>query len=188
MAQIPTREPEAVTAGDTITWQRALSDYPAGEWTLKYRLINAAGKIDITSTQSGADHRISVSATSSAAWVAGIYTWQAYVEKGSGGSLERATVGTGQITVRPNLAAQTGGYDTRSPARKTLELLDAAMVAHGAQAWTQEYEIAGRRMKFRNPSEFMGYRSKVVAEVAREEAAERLALGLPSKTKVFVRF
>ncbi len=188
MAQIATTEPASVTAGDTLTWQRSLADYPADTWTLKYRLINAAGKIDITSEASGTDHLVTVTAATSADWDAGDYTWQAYVEKGTGLTLERHTVGTGRITVAADLAAEAAGYDTRSSAKKTLDLLDAAMVANGSRAWTAEYEIAGRKMKFRSAAEFMAYRSKVVAEVAREEAAERLALGLPSKTKVLVRF
>ena len=189
MAQpVHTQEPAVVTAGDTLTWKRSLGDYPAGTWTLKYRLINSAGKYDISASADGTDHLVSVTAATSATYTAGDYTWQAYVEKGTGPTLERATIGTGRITVKPNLAAQTGGYDTRTTAKKTLDLLDAAMVANGASAWTQEYEIAGRRMKFRNAAEFMAYRSKVVAEVAREEAAERMALGLGSKSKVLVRF
>lgn len=186
MAQsIPTREPAAVTAGDTVTWKKSLSDYPASAgWVLKYRLINAAGKIDITTSADGDDHLVSVLASTSAGWTAGAYTWQSYVTRAS----ERYTLETGAIDVKPDLASLSTGYDTRTPSRKTLDLLDAAMVAHGSKAWTQEYEISGRRMKFVNASDFMSFRSKVVAEVAREEAAGRIAAGLPIKSKVLVRF
>lgn len=41
---VPTTEPESVVAGDTWTWKRLLADYPAGTYTLKYRLINAVGR------------------------------------------------------------------------------------------------------------------------------------------------
>lgn len=186
MAQsILTREPAEVTAGDTVTWSKSLSDYSAAEsWVLHYRLINAAGKIDITASASGVDHLVSETAATTADWAAGTYTWQAYVTKAA----ERYTVGSGSLIVKPDLAAEAAGYDTRSTAKKTLDLLDAAMVSHGASAWTQEYEIAGRRMKFVSASDFMAYRSKVVAEVGREEAKSRLAAGLASKTKIFVRF
>jgi len=186
MAQtVPTREPSTVVAGDTIAWRKTLVDYPASAgWVLKYRLINAAGKIDITAAADGADHLVGVSAATSAAYAAGAYAWQATVEK----SGERYTIGTGSIAIAPNLAAQAGGFDTRSSARQTLDLLDQAMVAHGPSAWTHEYEIAGRRMKFRTPVEFMGLRNKLKAEVVREEAADRLAAGLPGRSKVMVRF
>lgn len=186
MAQsVPTREPASVTAGDTVSWSKSLGDYPASaSWVLKYRLINAAGKIDITAAASGADHLVSVSAATTAGWAAGSYTWQSYVTKGA----DRHTVETGTLVIKPDLAAQAGGFDTRSASRKTLDLLDQAMVEHGSKAWTQEYEIAGRRMKFVSAVDFMKFRSQVVAEVGREEAAERLAAGLPVKSKVLVRF
>ena len=89
---------------------------------------------------------------------------------------------------RPNLATQAGGFDSRTSARKTLDLLDAAMVEHGANAWTQEYEIAGRRMKYRSPAEFDTWRNRLKAEVAREEAAARIAAGLGGRSKIYVRF
>lgn len=186
MAQtVPTREPASVFAGDTITWKIALADYPASAgWVLKYRLINAAGKIDIVSAADGDDHLVSESAATSVGWAAGDYTWQRFVEKAG----ERFTVGSGRITIRQNLAGKAAGFDTRSSAKKTLELLDAAMVDHGARAWTQEYEVAGRKMKFRSVGEFMAFRDKLKAEVAREEAAERIAAGLAPKSKVYVRF
>lgn len=187
MAQtVPVREPASVVAGDTVTWQITLTDYPAGEgWTLKYRLINSAGKIDITSSASGSDHLVFVAAATTAGWAAGTYSWQAYVD---GVSSQRFTVGSGQIVVKPNLAAEAAGFDTRTTAKKTLDLIDAALLAHGASAWTQEYEIAGRRMKFKSVADFMAMRDKLKAEVAREQAAERLALGLAPKSKVLVRF
>jgi len=185
MAQtVPTREPASVTAGDTLAWQISLADYPASAgWTLKYRLINAAGKIDITGTASGDDHRVSVPAATSAGWTAGDYTWQAYVE---GGTSERYTVATGAITIKANLAAQSAGYDTRSPAAKTLAAVDSWLTSRDLAV--AEYEIAGRRMKYIPITDLIALRSKLQAEVARETAAERVAAGLPSKSKVYVRF
>ena len=72
MASIPTTEPETITAGDSLTWKRTLADYPAGTWTLKYRLINADGKIDLTATASGTDHLVSVAPDTSAVYTAEI--------------------------------------------------------------------------------------------------------------------
>lgn len=182
---VPTSEPSSVVAGDTIAWTKTHADYSAADgWVLKYRLINAAGKIDITATAAGSDHAISVPAATTAAWPNGAYTWQATVEKAA----DRYTVGAGSLTIKPNLAAQAGGFDTRSAARKALELIDAAMVTHGASAWTQEYEIAGRRMKYKNVSDFMAWRDRLKAEVAREDAADRMAAGLASGRKIYVRF
>jgi hypothetical protein len=130
----PTTEPSRVTAGDTIAWTKSLPDYPASSgWILKYRLINAAGKLDITATAAGDDHAVSVPAATSAAWLAGTYTVTAWVEKGA----ERYTVSvSGTLLVEPNLAAAVAGLDTRSEAKK---ILDALMVAYAAAAASHAY-------------------------------------------------
>lgn len=187
MAQtVPTREPAEIVAGDTVTWQKSLADYPASAgWVLNYRLINAAGKIDIEAAASGDDFLITVPAATSAAYAAGTYSWQAFVD---GVASQRFTVGGGTLVVKPDLAAQAVGYDTRSTAKKTLDLIDAAMLAHGASAWTQEYEIAGRRMKFKSVGDFLALRDRLKREVANETRAERLAAGLGGKSKIYVRF
>jgi len=184
--QIPDDEPAEIRAGDTITWRKTLADFPASAgWVLTYRLINASNKYDITAAADGDTHLVEVAAADSDDYVASDYTWVSQVALGD----ERHTVAQGRITVLPDLAAvAAAGYDTRSTAKKTLELLDAAMLAHGSKAWTQEYEIAGRRMKFRSVSEFMSFRSKVMREVQGEENAERIKQGLKPKNKLNVRF
>ena len=186
MAQtVQTREPSSIVAGDTVAWQKALPDFLASAgWVLKYRLINVAGKYDITASASGDNHAVNVSAATSAAYAAGAYTWTSYVEKAG----ERYTVETGALTIKPNLAAEAGGFDTRSSAKKALDLFDAAILAQGASAWCQEYEIAGRKMKYRTAADFLLMYNRLKAEVAREVAADRIAAGLKKKKKITVRF
>ena len=187
MAQTePTTEPALVTAGDTLVWRRSLADYPASAWTLKYRLINAGAKYDITAAASGDEHRVSVSAATSAAWTAGDYTWTAWVE---GGSSERYTVGSGKLTVKPNLAAvSAAGFDTRSQAQQALDGLKAALTTYvSSRGHVAEYTIAGRMMKFRSASEIEEQIRFWERELAKEEQAERLAKGLPSRRRVLVR-
>lgn len=187
MAQtIPTTEPAFLQAGDTLQWQRTLPDYPATDgWALSYRLINAATKIDIAATASGPDHLVTVSAATSAAYAAGEYAWAAYVTK----TTERHTVGTGRVTVKPDLAAKTAGFDARSTAKKALDDLRAALAAWLTNSGTvQEYEIAGRRMKFATADDIRSRISIAEREVAREDAAEKLASGLPTGRRVLVRF
>lgn len=179
-----TTEPSHVTAGDTITWTKALSDYPASAgWVLAYTLINSAAKITITATASGDDHLASVAAATSATWAAATYTWHAAVTKAA----ERYTVGTGQIVVAPNLAAAST-FDTRTSARIALDAVNTALQTYGAKAYMQAFEIAGRRQQFHTPGEFLAFRSKLQAEVAREDNATRLAAGLASKNQLQVRF
>jgi hypothetical protein len=188
MADIPTTEPASVVAGDTITWQKTFSDYPATGWTLKYRLLNAAGKIDITAATSGTDYLISITAATSAVYAAGTYDYLAWVEKGTGPTAERVTVATGRITVSPNLAALTT-YDGRSDARKIYEaLLTAYKSAVTDRAFVAEYEIAGRRMKFNGKADWLTELNYWKAQIAAEDRAAAIADGMGTSARVLVRF
>lgn len=179
-----TQEPASVTAGDTVSWLKSLAAYPASAgWVLAYTLINSANKYTATASASGADHLVSVSAATTAAWVAGTYSWQATVTNGA----ERYTVGTGRMVVAPNMAA-AATLDTRSSARKALEAVDALLEQYGAKAYLQGFEIAGRRQQFHNPGEFLKFRDRLKAEVAREDNAARIRAGLAPKNKIAVRF
>lgn len=183
-APIPTTEPTAVVAGDTLTWQRSLADYPASTWTLKYRLINSAGKFDITAAASGTDHLITVSSTTSATYTAGNYTWTAWVEKTG----ERVTIGAGTITVKPNIAALTT-LDARTDAAKIVDQLMTAYKEYTASnGHVAEYEINGRRMKYRSSAEILEQINFWKAQLAAEKRAERINAGLNGGGKVLVRF
>lgn len=181
----PTIEPGSCIAGDTITWIKSLADYPAPTWVLKYRLLNAAGKIDITAAASGANHLITVAAATSAAYTAGIYDYLAWVESGT----ERHSVGQGRITVVANLAAAST-FDGRSDARKIYEALLAAYKTRvdGGQGFVQEYEIAGRKMKFSSAADWLNQLNFWKRQVAAEDNAAKIAAGLPAGNRVLVRF
>ena len=185
-AAIATTEPSTIRAGDTLAWRREdlTGDYPASDsWVLAYRLVNAAGAIAITASASGDAFAVSVAAATTAGYTAGTYTWVATVTKAA----ERYTVDTGTVEVLANLAAASTA-DTRRAARKALDDADAALAAYGSKAYLAEIEVSGRRQKFQTPGEFMAWRSRLQAEVAREVNAERLANGLASKNKLLVRF
>ena len=174
----------SLTAGDTLSFTTITPDYPASAgWVLTYTLINNSAKVSITATASGAEHLITVAASTSAAYAPATYTWQAVVTKAA----ERYTVGTGQMVVAPNLAA-AATYDTRTSARKALDAVNLAMETYGAKAYLHSYEIAGRKQQFQTPGDFLAFRSKLMAEVAREDNATRLAAGLAPKNQLQVRF
>lgn len=185
MAQsVPTTVPMQIVAGDTIQWQISLDDYlPADGWVLKYRLINALGKIDITASASGSDHLVSVSAATSAGYPAGEYDYQAYVE---GTGAKRYTVAAGRIKILPNLAGVATTYDNRTTAKKALDAVNAWLGSRDLAV--AEYEIAGRRMKYIPVAELITLRSKLRAEVNREDRAARIARGEEAGNKLLVRF
>lgn len=182
--EIPTSVPAFIVAGDSFTWSRSLADYPAGVWVLKYRLINADGKIDITAGASGADHLVSVDTTTSAAYTAGTYAFQEWVEKTGA----RVTTGSGSIVVKPNIAALTT-LDARTDAAKIVDQLMAAYKSYTvSNGLVAEYEIAGRRMKYRSAAEILEQLNFWEARLATEKRAERIAAGLGGGGKVLVRF
>lgn len=169
MATVPTTEPQTMRAGDFITWQKTLTDYPANAgWSLVYTLINGSTKLTINATASGADHLVSVAAATSASYAAGSYTWMARVTKAT----EIYTVDTGSLEVLPNLAALTT-FDGRSHARIMVAAIEAAI--QGRASSTQlEYEINGRRVRNLDPSDLIKWLSFYRAEVAKEAQAETI--------------
>lgn len=183
--EIPTIEPARVRAGDTVTWRKSLEDYPAtAGWTLYYRLINSSAKIDITATADGADHLVSVPKATTSAWTAGDYTLISWVTDGT----DRVTLDPGRITVLPDLAAQAGGYDTRTQAKKMLDAVDAALLSlsSGERLAVVAAEVNARSLKY-DFNGLMKLRNLYAAQVRAEEDAERAALGLGSRNKINVR-
>jgi hypothetical protein len=181
-----TAEPARFVAGDTLAWTKSLPSYPASAgWVLRYTLVSASAPYTFSATASGADHAVSVPAGTTAGWAPGQYAWTADVSLGAA----RHTVGSGRMTIAPNLAAvTTGGLDTRTPARKALDAMDASLAAVGDKAYLQAYTINGRSQTFRDPAQFMALRSQLQAEVAKEERTAALAAGQRPRNQLHVRF
>lgn len=181
-----TTEPLALNAGDTLAWRKTLADYPASAgWVLAYVLLSAAQRFTITAVADGATHAISVPAATTATYNPGTYTWVATVTKGA----ERYTIRKGTLQIAPDLAAAgTATFDARTSARKALDAANSALENYGNKAYLQGFEIAGRKQQFHTPGEFLSYRAKLVAEVAREDNAARIASGLQATNFVGVRF
>jgi len=159
---LPTSEPAALRAGDTATWLKSLPDFPAGAgWSLEYTLINATGKITITSTAQGNDHKIRVLPATTTGWAAGTYAWQCRATDGT----DTVTIATGNLEIKPNFAGLTTS-DQRSFAQKTLAALEAWIENH--DPGVAEYEIAGRRMKYIPVTDLLKLRSQFEIEVNRQ--------------------
>lgn len=174
-------EPTIVTAGDTLIWKRSLADYVAPTWVLTYALINSLNKINITATNSGGDHLVTVAAATSATYAAGTYRWQSYVTSGS----ERHNIGTGEIVVKQNFAAEST-IDTRSEAKTILDAINA-VIAKRATLDQEEYTISGRSLKRTPIADLIVLRDKYAAIYKSEQAAEQLAQGKFGKNKILVR-
>ncbi len=183
MAEIANKEPTEFRAGDSLTWKRQLSDYPSTEYTLKYAFRGNTGSFDITASSSDSDHLVSVSPTITAAYDAGFYHVQGYVEK----SGARHTVFESRIEVKPDLAAAGSTFDGRTHARKVLSNIEAVLENRSTKE-IDESEIEGVKIKRIAHSELLALASKYRGLVKQEEAAERLKLGQGSGRTVLVRF
>lgn len=177
----------SIILGDTLNFATSVPDYPpTAGWALKFRLIPRAGgsPIDIATTQDSADssqHRASVTATTTAAWTAGEYSWASWVEKVA----EKYSVSSGSITLKPDPRVATT-LDSRSTARTALDNV-RLLLAGKASSGTLSYRIGERQLQSYSMPELLQLESKLVADVKREEQADALAAGMPSRRRVFAR-
>lgn len=180
--------PATLQAGDTLTWTDSLSEYPATTYTLNYSLrAFGLSVINIAATASGTDHAVAATAATTAGWAAGDYAWTAYVEKGAGASLERYTIATGSVTVKPALHTALSSADNRSMAVKMLAALEAAILRLTSKE-VESLTFNGRTVTYKDLGKLMQERSRLRAEVASEKAAEKIAQGLDPGRRILVRF
>lgn len=178
-------EPGKIAAGDSLSWERSLSDYPAGAgWTLHYALFNASNNYVIDATADGDTHVISVDSATSSAYAAGRYDWSAYVTHTDG---RRQSLFTGNIIITPDLTSAP--YDGRTHARKMLDAIEACLEG---RATAQELDLLKAQFRDRsmdrNSAELLTARDKYRAEVQAEEHSAALARGERRPRSVKVKF
>jgi hypothetical protein len=154
----------------------------------KLRLVARTGSsspIELTAAASGDDHAFTVAAGTTAAWAALAYTVALWVEKGA----EKYTVSQAQLTVAPDPRALAAGTDTRTPPRKTLDdLLAARAVWATTNGRTRRYKIGDREREFASAAELDAEIRFWQGQLAQEDAAARLAAGVPSRNRILTRF
>lgn len=157
--------PRQLRAGDTLSWRRRLSDYPASAgWVLKYTRVSAASASTFAAAADGDEHAITVAAADSVSWPAGVASLVEFVEKGA----VRITLAQIPVTILPDLAAATGGMDTRSHARRVLDNLTAWLESKSVTAG--EYQLDGRRLRNYDLAALLALRDRYAAIVANETA------------------
>ena len=139
---VPTAVPAIMRAGDTVTWKRSLSDYPASDgWSLSYALVRDGVQIIISSAASGTDHLVAVPVATSNTWSPGVYHWLERVTKGA----EAYTIASGTTEIIANLSAAASGFDARTHAEKALAAIEAWI--EGRDLGVAEYQIGDRQLK-----------------------------------------
>lgn len=178
-------EPTTLQAGDTIAWSTTIEGAtPADGWTLNYRILWPSGRepVEITAAADGDGYRVDVAASASADWPAAMATLVSWVAKGA----ERRTIARRPLQILPDLAS-AAAFDSRSANAQALAAAEAALAAYvmGGKAHVAEYEIDGKRMRFRSTAEITDLIAYYRARVAKENAgAVLLAGGTPGRVNV----
>lgn len=180
---------ETHVAGDTLDFQVAVPEYPNTDgWTLKYRLTPrfttpTQAPIELTAVNNtDGTYQVQESPANTADWEPGFYSWARWVEKV--GAVQTLTE-RGQLEVRPDPRNSTQGLDTRTHARKMLDQIEAALEAF--RVGVKSYTIGSRSMTKQDTPELFELRDRYRAEVAAEEANERLEAGQPSGGRLLAR-
>jgi len=183
--------PTQLTAGDSLRLSIPSQGRTVADgWALALLLVPAAGVgLRITAGTNAADpdnagaHLLTVAAGVTAGWAPGAYTWVLQASKAG----ERETLASGQTTLRPDPASATGPLDLRSTSRQALDALNAYLLdANNLKA--ASYSIAGRTLSRHSMPDLLALRSRLQAEVAREEAAAAVAAGGVDRRRIYVRF
>lgn len=131
--------PSELVAGESISWSKTYSDYPASEsWVLTYTLIKSDTQIQIVASDDGDDHLVEVATGVTAAYAVGTYDWQAHISNGT----ERYLMDVGVIKVVTDFATQASGFDSRSHNKIVLDALEAAI--EGRASKTQLSQMVGK--------------------------------------------
>jgi len=181
MPDIPTIEPRTFARGDTVSWTKTLSDYPASTYTLTYEFRGATTKT-VTASASGDDHAVTITAAQSLTWNEGDYWWAAYATTGA----ERYEVVTGTLTVTKNFAATDAVADQRSHAKKVLDAIEATIEGRASRD-QQAYTIAGRSLALTPIESLLKLKQEYRAEYAKEVADEKQKRGEGSGKRILAR-
>ena len=187
--------PSEIRAGDTVKWRDNSStdvfgnEIKSDEWTLKYYLRTNVTPAAHTATGSvyGTGWEFTISATDSANFESGDWYWQAIATKGA----ESLTLGYGNLTVEASLSytgSATPQYDGRTQTEKDLKAVEEAIRTLMAGGAVQEYRIGNRNLKRYELQDLMQLKGQLLAEINREQMAEKIANGLGNPRNMFVRF
>lgn len=163
----PCAPPARLTAGDSWSWEIAdPAEYPSAEFILSYALAPVAGGA-VVAVEAEAPSPVAVAfrlgATATASLAPGRWRWSLFA---ADAALDlRETIASGVLEVLANPLA-TG--DTRSPARRILDAIDAT-IAGKVTKDSQSYAIEGRTISRIPLPDLMAARTRYAAIVRREE-------------------
>ncbi len=185
---LPTREPQVFTAGDTLTFVRQVSDYPASAgWALSYVLRGPTTIRSNAVTYSTSDYLIYESAANTSNWTAGVYSLQAYVTN-SGGYRYSVDTWFPKITVKPDPSKYVeGSASNLTFAQRTLIAVESAIESLSSKK-VATASVNGQSYSIQNIQALNSLRQRMREEVRSEEDAINYAAGLGVSKNILVRY
>jgi hypothetical protein len=182
--EIPTQVPEKFTAGDSLIFKIASTDFPATAWTMGISL-RGPSKLNATASADSSDHKFNVAASLTKTLAPGIYWWQLRVTNTAN---EAHTVGKGRLEVLADYSAITDeNFSGKSPAELALDALLSAQAGNMTQT-QQEYRIDGILVRNMEPEQRIMLIEKYQRMVDRERQSDHLNPGKKRRNRVFTRF
>ena len=188
--------PDLIYAGDTVIFDvPAFKDaigttIDSGTYTLKWyaRTNTASEGATITGVAEGDGWRITIPASTTANFDAGLWTWQAVATEDTNNT--QYTAGRGQFTVKATASytGTPGAFDDRSRAEIDLGHVETAIRTLAQGGMVQEYSIGGRSLRRYKMTELLELRSTLQNEVAMERRREKIRQGLGNPGLAKVRF
>ena len=188
------RVPDTIFAGDTVIFDVPAftdsvgSQIDSGTYALAwYARTNIASEgANVAGVAESDGWRITIPSSTSGAFDAGLWTWQAVATAGA----LQYTAGRGQFTVKATLeySGTPGAFDDRSRAQIDLDYVEAAIRTLAQGGAVQEYTIGGRSLKRYKMAELLQLRDALKSEVDRERRAEKVKQGLGNPGVTRVRF
>lgn len=190
--------PDIIYAGDTVIFDVPEFTDPIGnsvsssDYTLVWyaRTNTASEGANVTGVAESTGWRVTVPATTTTGFDAGLWTWQAIATNTTPDPDVQYTAGRGQFTVKATLeySGDPGAFDDRSRAEIDLGHVEAAIRTLAQGGVVQEYTIGSRSLKRYKMSELLQLRDTLKAEVDRERRAEKVKQGLGNPGVTRVRF
>ena len=168
-------EPVALRAGDSWTWQRVFDGYaPTDGWALQYILNSPTVRFTfpadtITADEDGFTFDVSLTSAQTSGVAPGRYELYAVLNNAS--RMLQQTFQLQAVRVDANLATGTAPVDTRSLVKKTLDMLEAAILGD-ASPIVQEYEVHGRKVRYMDRLQLKQLRDEYKAEYRQEQIAK----------------
>lgn len=187
-ANAPSKEPETIVIGDYLLWKRTDlgSDYSNSLYTATYvaRSTQAGNtEFQVVGTASGSDYLFTVTSTTSADFVAGLYYWQLEIKRNSDNA--RIVVDRGNFNILADL--DVNGADPRTHAAIMVGKIES-ILSGKADSDVSSYSVAGRSLTKMSFNDLIQARDYYKREMLIEQTAERIRRGEPTGATIKVRF